>query len=208
MHIVLTDVLVCPRCGPQFGLILLADRVEDRRVLEGVLGCPNCREKYPVRAGLGLLRVAFDEIEPVPVPAPAAQDGGEAVRIAAVAGITEGPALLLVIGPAARYAPLLATLLENVEIVAAGGGLEAWTEGAGVSRLEVGGRLPIHSRSLRAAVLSGGAADALLEEGTRVVGPLGRLVLEPPPPDAEERLARHGFRPLARDERTLVAVRG
>jgi uncharacterized protein YbaR (Trm112 family) len=208
MHIVLTDVLACPRCGPQFGLILLADRVDDRRVLEGVLGCPNCREKYAVRAGLGLLRVEFDDIEPVAIPAPAGDGGQEAVRIAALAGITEGPALLLLMGPLARYAPMLAGLLENVEVVVAGAGLEAWAEDAGVSRLDVGGRLPIHSRSLRAVVLGGGAADALLEEGMRVVGPLGRLVLEPPPADADERLARGGFRPLARDERTLVAARG
>ena len=117
MHIVLTDVLACPRCGPQFGLILLADRVDDRRVLEGVLGCPNCREKYAVRAGLGLLRVEFDDIEPVAIPAPAGDGGQEAVRIAALAGITEGPALLLLMGPLARYAPMLAGLLENVEVV-------------------------------------------------------------------------------------------
>lgn len=51
MHILLTDILTCPRCGPEFGLVLLADRVEDRRVLEGRLGCPNCREQYPIVAG-------------------------------------------------------------------------------------------------------------------------------------------------------------
>lgn len=51
MHILLTDILACPRCGPEFGLVLLADRVEDRRVLEGRLGCPNCREQYPIAGG-------------------------------------------------------------------------------------------------------------------------------------------------------------
>ena len=46
MHILLTDVVTCPRCGPEFGLILLADRFEERRVMQGRLGCPNCREEY------------------------------------------------------------------------------------------------------------------------------------------------------------------
>ena len=56
MHLLLTDRLTCPRCGPEFGLVLLADRLEDRRVLEGALGCPNCRDRYPVRDGFGDLR--------------------------------------------------------------------------------------------------------------------------------------------------------
>jgi hypothetical protein len=207
VHIAVTDVLTCPRCGPAFGLILLAQRVENRRVLEGVLGCANCREKFAVAAGLGLLREPFEDVVGGDVDAPVENGGEEAVRMAALAGVTSGPALLLVAGPAARYAPAVADLLDGIEVVAAGGRLEEWTELPGVSRIEVGGRLPIHGGRLRAAFLSGAAADALLEEGARVVGPGGRVVLEPPPRDAEERLARNGFRPLARDERTLVAGR-
>jgi uncharacterized protein YbaR (Trm112 family) len=208
VHIAVTDVLTCPRCGPAFGLILLAHRVESRRVLEGVLGCANCREKYPVEAGLGRLREPFEDGTAGDVAAPVEDGGEEAVRIAALSGVGDGPALVLVAGPAARFAPAVAALLEGVEVVAAGGRLEEWTEQPGVSRLEVGNRLPIHDGRVRAAFLSGPAADALLEEGVRAAGPLGRVVLEPPPADAEERLARNGFRPLARDDRTLVAGRG
>lgn len=65
MHLLVTDRLSCPRCGPTFGLILLADDLRDRRVLEGALGCANCRERYPVRGGFGDLRppprVALEE---------------------------------------------------------------------------------------------------------------------------------------------------
>lgn len=207
MHIAVTDVLTCPRCGPTFGLILLAHHVESRRVLEGTLGCANCREKYPVEAGLGRLREPFDDVVGGAVAAPVADGGEDAIRIAALAGVSEGPALVLVAGPAARYAPAIAALVDGVEVVAAGGRLDAWREAPGVSRIEVGGRLPIHSGRLRAAFLSGEAADALLEEGARAVGPLGRVVLEPPPADADERLTRNGFRPMARDARTLVAAR-
>jgi len=68
MNLVLTDVLACPRCGPPFGLILLADSMRERRVLEGVLGCPNCYGRYPVRGGLADLRA-------VPEGAPAVSAG-------------------------------------------------------------------------------------------------------------------------------------
>ena len=46
-----------------------------------------------------------------------------------------------------------------------------------------------------------------LEEGARVLGPLGRLVLEPAPERAEERLSRAGLRVIARQDRTMVAGR-
>ncbi len=73
MHILLTDTLCCPRCGPEFGLILLAHRVEERRILEGELGCPNCRASYPVRRGFGDLRAPPRESLP-PLPAERARE--------------------------------------------------------------------------------------------------------------------------------------
>ena len=56
MQLLLTDRLACPRCGPGFGLVLLADRMVDRRVHEGTLGCPNCRDSFTVHAGFADLR--------------------------------------------------------------------------------------------------------------------------------------------------------
>ena len=56
MNTVLVDHLVCPRCGPPYGLILLAHDVRDRRVHEGEFGCPNCRDRFPVEGGFGDLR--------------------------------------------------------------------------------------------------------------------------------------------------------
>ena len=44
MHILLTDALTCPRCGPDFGLIVLAEGVEDRRV-----PCENNRAERELR---------------------------------------------------------------------------------------------------------------------------------------------------------------
>lgn len=56
MHLLLTDRLTCPRCGPTFGLILLADRMDERRVVAGSLGCPNCRDRFRVADGFADLR--------------------------------------------------------------------------------------------------------------------------------------------------------
>ena len=56
MNVSLTDHLVCPRCGPPFGLVLLARDVRDRRVRQGEFGCPNCRDGFPVVGGFGDLR--------------------------------------------------------------------------------------------------------------------------------------------------------
>ncbi len=75
MDLRLTDLLACPRCGPPHGLVLLADRVEDRRVLEGVLGCPNCRGRWTVRAGLADLRMPGEAAGGAPGEAPPAEGG-------------------------------------------------------------------------------------------------------------------------------------
>src|SRR5512142_2083643 len=93
MDLRLTDLLACPRCGPPHGLVLLADRVEDRRVLEGLLGCPNCGGRYPVRAGLADLRVPGEAGARAPAATPesgsAPAAAGVASPVAAVAPVAE-----------------------------------------------------------------------------------------------------------------------
>jgi uncharacterized protein YbaR (Trm112 family) len=201
MHILLTDILTCPRCGPAFGLILLADRAEDRRVLEGVLGCSNCREKYPIREGV----VDFGA---PPEPATAATDAAAAERLAGILGVTEGPAFLLLAGPAAAHAGALAGMIDEIEVVTIGAAATD-DDGPGVNRIYAAGPpLPIASGKVAAVALTGPAADALLEEGARTVSPLGRLLLDPAPPDAAEKLRRHGMRVAAQQDGTAVAVRG
>jgi uncharacterized protein YbaR (Trm112 family) len=216
VHILLTDILSCPRCGPAFGLILLADRIERRRVLDGALGCANCRNRYPVRNGHAVLQVtaAGEPAEAAAATAaetPAAagsggdgRDGEAAERWLALLGVTEGPANVLVAGPGAAVAPAMAALIEHLEVVAADG---AATPAGGVTTMTIGGRIPFHDRSLRGVVLTGPAAAALLEEGARCTGPLGRLVVEPAPADAAERLAGAGLRVLAQQGGTVVAAR-
>jgi len=95
MHIALTDHLTCPVCGPEHGLILLADRIEERRVLEGTLGCPACRERYPIVGGLADLRPRPAGPLPGPESAPTLGPQDRAFRLAALMGVAEGPGFLL-----------------------------------------------------------------------------------------------------------------
>jgi uncharacterized protein YbaR (Trm112 family) len=212
LHILLTDVLTCPRCGPRFGLILLANRVIDRRVHDGILGCSNCREKYPIRNGAGHLGA-----EPG-LPVQVADDDA-LMRVAAMLGVTEGPGLVLLAGDAAAHAIALSDMIGGVEIVATdygvpGGAHDRFSGDAGsaarpgINVIGVAPRsIPVAGGRVLAAALSGTAADELLEEGTRVVRSGGRLVLESPPENAVGRLEGAGMVVIARDATAIVATK-
>lgn len=207
MHILLTDILTCPRCGPGFGLILLADRAEDRRVLAGLLGCSNCREKYPIHDGIVDFGAVPESVDAA-ARAAATDDAAATERLAALLGVTAGPAFLMLAGPAAAHAGALARMIEDVEVLTIGAAAAA-DDGPGINRIYANGpRLPIASGKVAGVALTGAAADALLDDGARAVSPSGRLVLEPVPADAAERLQRHGMRIAVQEKQTAVAVRG
>lgn len=199
MHVSLTDVLTCPRCGPGHGLILLPETVSDRRVVSGFLGCADCRSRYPVRERVVDLSAGAE----VGGLGDASGGGGEAaVRLAGLLGLADAHGVVLLAGPSAEVARELSGLLEAVEVVVAGMSAEA-----GVSVLRVGGALPFQSAKLRGVALTGPAAELLLEEGARVVAPLARLLLDPAPADARARLAAAGLRVVAEEGGAVLASR-
>jgi uncharacterized protein YbaR (Trm112 family) len=208
VHLLLTDRLVCPRCGEGFGLILRADRLVDRRVLEGGLGCPNCRDRFPIADGFADLRSPPRAPLPPVSPAPAV-DPAETERLAALLGVAEGPGNIALVGPLSAHAGGLADRIPGVEVIAIGSEARAQEEREGVSRLAADALLPFHPWSLRALALSAGSA-ALLEhpkELAALVPRGGRVVVEAPAADAAERLAAAGARVLAHDARWACAVR-
>lgn len=204
MHISLTDVVTCPRCGSEHGLILRADRIEERRVLEGALGCPNCRGQYPIRGGYVELRLS---------PAQAERGATEAVgveaamRLAALLGVTTGHGFVLVVGPGAAAASGIAALVEGLEVVAVGSAVAEWEEERGVDRVGVEtGRLPFRSRSMRGVALTGPEAGAWLAEAARVVGARGRVVVDGAEGIDDEVFTAVGLAVQARDRGTVVAT--
>ena len=207
MYVPLTDIVTCPRCGPEWSLILLADRVEDRRVLEGAFGCPNCRTSYPVEGGFADLRPRpAPELREVEPPAREA-DRDAAVRISALLGLGEGLGSPLLAGHLARLAPQVAALVERLEVVALDADLRAWPEEAGVTRIAAKQSLPFRDRSLRGAALVGEQASTFLEEVARVVWPTGRILIEAAPEGLESRFEAAGLEVMAREGGTVLAVR-
>ena len=199
MHILLTDILTCPRCGPEFGLILLADRLEERRVVQGSLGCSNCREMYPIEGGTVDLRIA----EGAPAPA-AVHDADAAVRLAALLGLAGAGGTVLVAGPGAELAPAIAALVPGLQVVAFTAHLVAEGGSAGVSRVAGGPAFPMRGGMLRGVALTG-RAETPLAEALRVLAPGARLVLEPAAEGASEELRGLGAEVLLEQEGVVVA---
>lgn len=228
MHILLTDILTCPRCGPEFGLVLLADRVEDRRVLEGRLGCPNCREQYPITGGAVNARLSSERsasaasapASDAPVAdasaasgessaasdeSPGAGDAEAAVRLAALLGLADARGTVLVAGPGAALADSVSALVPEVEVVAITATPDASGERAGVSRIAAGAALPFRSRTLRGVALTGGADEAALGEALRLLQAGARLVVQGAAAGTAERIAGLGAQVMLDQEGTVVA---
>jgi uncharacterized protein YbaR (Trm112 family) len=214
MHILLTDALTCPRCGPDFGLILLAERIEERRVAAGHLGCPNCRSHYPVRDRVVDLRLggpasseSVESAESAGSTEPGRGGDEAALRLAALMGLAGASGMALLAGPGARHAAAVSALVPELEVIAVSQRPDAGDAGAEakVSRvLASGAALPFRG-GLRAVALTGGADDARLREALRVLAPGARLVVDPAPADAAERLRGLGAEVLLAEEGVVVA---
>jgi len=208
VNLLLTDRLACPRCGPQFGLILLAKDLQERRVLQGDLGCANCRQRYSVIDGFADLRAVGHPPELPEREALTAVEapGEQAVRIAALVGVTEGPAQVLLLGALGRFASALTQIVAGVDWIVGHPGASDWPETDGVDRICVYGALPFYDRVLRAVVFA--ELDSIpLEEACRVVQPGGRVVCLDAPSDRRGELEALGFEVVFADGQVLVGAR-
>ncbi len=211
MHLLLTDRLTCPRCGPEFGLILLADRMVERRVVEGVLGCPNCRDQYPVKGGFGDLRppprgASASGFAGAPEARP--DDSEEATRLLALVGVAQGPGTIVLAGAPARHHRAFAAGIDGIHVVALDAALTAWPDVSGVSRLMAGSTLPLYGRSMRGVAVDGRLGGDVVTEAARVVAPRGRVVVvQADEEEAAETLRSAGLQVLAREGGTVVAAR-
>lgn len=175
MNVLLTDILACPRCGGDFGLVLFAGETADRRVREGELGCPNCRDRFPVRAGFADLRPPpRGPVEPVVDPE--LPEGGPLV-IAAGMGVPEGPGAVVLIGGAARASREVARMVPGIEVLAVSPATQAWEPEPGVSRMVAWPGLPVRSARVRGVALDVSAWPDWGSEVKRVLAPGGRAVL-------------------------------
>jgi len=199
MHIELVDVLRCPQPHGDAWLIASITRMEDRDILEGTLGCPECGAEYPVRDGV----VRFDGHERAATAddheTPGEPDEAEIMRLAAMLDLAPPGGVAALAGDWGMYARALndltsvrVLLVDGPACVDAGWGVYAVRAAEGVFPLGVG--------TLRAAALDARHA-ALAPRAALALAPAGRLVAPADTPVPE------GVRELARDEMVWVGER-
>lgn len=198
MFIELVDHLRCVAPHEDTWLILAADRMEGRRVLDGTLGCPTCRASYPIRDGVAWLGLSPEARLPDDDrPAPEALEE-EAVRLAALLDLRE-PGLRALVAGALGHAAAQVARMTEAELLLLDPPASV-RGGEGVSILRTGGRVALAAGSMRAAALDERTAP-LAAQVARVVSDRGRVVAPAwatLPPDVTE---------LARDDRQWVAER-
>lgn len=209
MHLLLTDRLTCPRCGPAFGLILLADQLADRRVRSGILGCPNCRDSFRIDDGFADLRAPprgpLLEGHAGHIERPA-QDDIE--RVVALLGIHRGPGTVATLGVAAPYAAPLAEVVEDIMVAAVDPDTKSWPSHPGVSYMVSSPGLPFFDRTLRGIIVDGALGPGMLFEACRCTAPMSRVVVLRASLDAPTVIEQAGLSVLAAEDETVVAARG
>lgn len=204
MNLLLTDVLRCPRCGPAFGLVLLADRIDaERRVQEGRLGCSNCRTSYPIRDGVLDLRLGGESMPAARTREPASEEA--ALRRAALLGLSGGAGRVVIRGPGTGAAAGVAALAPDVQVIAMEDAPEPAHGPAPVDRVAAGPGLPFADGSLRAVALTGGADPVSLDQALRALTPGGRLLVEAATQGVADALRDAGAQIMLDQEGTMVA---
>lgn len=206
MHILLTDLLTCPRCGPDFGLIVLSDRLVERHVLEGSLGCANCRSIYPIHDGVADVRLADD-----PGLATGALPGADpdrSVRLAALLGVTRPNATVLVLDASGVAGAGVAPLVPEVHVIGGSSEEPAIVDDPAhgfLSRVRLGRSLPFRSGSLSGLAAVGIDVGDLLGEVRRTLRPDGRFAVEGAPAELGKMLGHEGFEVHLEQDGVVVA---
>lgn len=167
--------------------MLSVESWEGSRVSSGVLGCPRCHARYPIRDGVVDFAGGAGGAEPL---AEVERDEIEAIRLVAQLGLSEPGGLVLLSG---RYASLAEGLLNVVDVTCLL--VDARDDSLpGAVRLRINDRVPLMSGALRAAAVDGSRANpTFLNDVARCVRDGGRVVApaDSPPPG--------GLRIVARD---------
>lgn len=178
MYIELTDHLRCPEDHEESFLVLLPDRVDDRSVRAGQLGCPVCGRTFVLEDGVLDVGGAPPALEHDDGPGPDA--------LTALVGLGGPGGYLVVVGAPGRDWRELADRNRGVGMVLVNPPAGVRDE-PGVSVLR-GGRMPLKARTMRGVVLGagyGGSPD-WIREAARVVLPGLRVVGQGPDPDSDQ----------------------
>jgi len=179
MFIEVVDAFRCPRPHELTWLVASADRLEDRDILAGELGCPVCGARYPIVDGVVDFRPAAARAPASgATAAPAPRDVPDrALRAAALLGLTEPGGLVVLAGAWGDAAHEVAALAEGVHVLAVDP-LGVVSSGVGVSVVRAADTLPMRPESVRAVALDDAhAVPPFLETSVAALRPSGRLLV-------------------------------
>jgi uncharacterized protein YbaR (Trm112 family) len=214
MFIELVDALRCPTPHEESWLVVAADRLHARHIVDGVLGCPVCHASYPIWHGVVDFCGAAPQFASATVstsseptssaPSAVTADAGE--RLAAQLDLRDALGFAVLLGDWGAYA---AALLEHGACPLVLVDPPTWVEARpGLSILRTAGPIPIAAGAARAVAIDAegrrGESDRhaqRVESAVRAVRTKGRVVGAaslPLPP---------GVREIARDSEVWVAER-
>ncbi|MDP1857736.1 MAG: hypothetical protein Q8K82_03650 [Gemmatimonadaceae bacterium] len=224
MFIELVDSLRCPRVHEDTWLVASVTCFDGRFIVEGSLGCPVCRQQYPVQRGVvdftdhagesrGARGSAPHSDPGCARPADLGADAGAApraqplspplddlvMRAAALLGLDDAGGVVLLGGRCGELAAALEALSPaRALLLNPGPGVPL---GAGFSAIRTDGAVPLAVGSVRGALVDETSSRREMLDGiVRALRPSGRLVAPAATP------LPLGVRELARDVREWVAV--
>jgi uncharacterized protein YbaR (Trm112 family) len=190
MFLPLVDVLRCPVAHEETWLVASIDRAEDRDIITGALGCPQCLAEYPIREGIVLFGAD------IPLPEYRAPDESAAMRLAAGLDLTDARMTAVLHGAWASQAPLIRGFSPaQLLMVNAPAGI---VTGDGISLVRAL-RAPLASASVNAAAFDADASPEMIASLITSLRPNGRLLGPASVP------VPAGLSELARDDEVWVA---
>lgn len=205
MFIELIETLRCPNPHEDSWLVGAFDRLEDRDVRAGRLGCPVCRAEYRIIDGVvdfqgeaaaspspELARAASSTMSAGVSAAPSQPIGADAaLRLAAMLDLASPGGLIVLEGEWGRAGSMLTSLIESqLLLVDPPPGV---AERERLSAIRSGGTIPVAGGSCRGiALYSAAGAGRLAPSAVKALRARGRLVAPAgvPLPDEVQELAR------------------
>lgn len=147
MFIELIDALRCPVPHEESWLVVAAQRIDARHIVEGTLGCHVCGAEYPIRLGVADFRCHADSVPPQSAPG----DLEQAMRLAALLDLSDARGFALLLGDWGKHAALLSSIVQVPLLLV--DPPEQVTAAPGISIVRCDADLPLAAGAARATAI-------------------------------------------------------